>query len=317
MNELCSLLRRLGIQRKYIFLLMFRAPFDGLRGWMLASLMRTTFYCIEVGAADRLLTECIFYGLICGILFLYNGSVWSIYAALCAKTEAMLQKTLLSKLMYLSAEQMDRYSKGEWITRLNSDVHAAIILMNGPLNIPHAVVSILNMVLSSFLLGRSSFDMLVIAWAFIIPHLFIHYKVTLKYIPYLKEKSQKAMAESTSAITPLITESETILLYDAGDLLMKNGKESSRRLMRINMNMHVRNAISSVALRWFGICGYITMMLVGYNTIYNGALTFSDIVYSFQLRGSVLAAASLFITCISNVEANLVCVKRMNDMLEI
>ena len=48
------------------------------------------------------------------------------------------------------------------------------------------------------------------------------------------------MAENTSAIKPLITDADTILLYDAKELMMANCAKTSKRLMKINMKMHIR-----------------------------------------------------------------------------
>lgn len=314
MPNFLNLMKKLGIRRKYIFLLILRAPFDGLRTWMLACLTRTTFLCLETGDSDKLLTKCIIYGLICTLLFFYNGIIWSIYVAFAAKMEVRLEKMLLNKIMNMSFKQVDSHSGGEWITRLNSDIHGAFVLMNGPHNIPHAVVSVLNIALSSILLVRSSLILFLSICLFVFPHLYLNYKIVGRRIPELKEKSQMALAESTSSIKPLITEADTILLYDAGNLMMKHCEESSRKLMRINLSIHMRNALSSAVLRLFGAAGYLVILVVGYDMIYNGTMSFSELVYFFQARGSVLAGLLMLITCVNNIKANSVCVKRIHEM---
>lgn len=314
MRDFLNLTKKLGIRRKYIFLLILRAPFDGLRTWMLACLMKTTFRCLETGDSDNLLAKCIIYGLICVLLFFYNGTIWSVYAAFAARTEVRLQKMLFNKIINMPYKQIDSHSSGEWITRLNSDIHGAFVLMNGPHNIPHAVVSVLNIVLSSVLLVRSSFILFLSICFFVFPHLYLNYKIVGKRIPELKEKSQMALAESTSAIKPLITEADTILLYDAGDLMMKHCEESSRKLMKINLSIHMQNALSSAVLRLLGAAGYLVILVMGYNIIYNGTMSFSELVYFFQARGSVLAGLLMLTTCINNIKANSVCVKRIHEM---
>lgn len=313
MHDFLKLIKKLGIQRKYIFLLILRAPFDALRAWMMACLMKSTFLCIETRNSEKLVTECIIYGLICGMLFFYNGTIWSIYAAFAAKVEAKLQKMMLSKLMKTSFGRVNSYFSGEWITKMNSDVHAAFVLMNGPLNIPHAVVSAINLTLSSFWLCRSSFQLFVTTWGFILPHVFLNYQVVLKRLPGLKEDAQNALSKSTSAIKPLITEIDTILIYDASDLMMSICEKSSRELMKINIDMQMRNAFSSAVLRLLGFGGYLVMLFLGFYSIYNGKMSFAELTYSFQMRGSVIAAVLMLTTCVSNVRANLVCTKRIND----
>ena len=124
------------------------------------------------------------------------------------------------------------------------------------------------------------------------------------------------MSENTSAIQPLITDADTILLYDAGKLMMKNCNESSRKLMKVNMKIHVRNALSDACMRLFGIGGYLIILLIGYRLIYNGKMAFSDVVYCFQIRGSIIAGIFMLITCLNNLKANAVCIKRINNTLE-
>lgn len=314
MRDFLNLTTKLGIRRKYIFLLILRAPFDAFRTWMLSCLMRTAFLCVETGDSDKLLTKCIIYGLICVLLFFYNGTIWSIYAAFAARMEVRLQKMLFNKMINMPYKQIGSHSGGEWITRLNSDIHGAFVLMNGPFNIPHAVVSVLNIALSSVLLVRCSFTLFLSICLFVFPHLYLNYKLAGKQMPELKEESQKALAESTSSIKPLITEADTILLYGAGDLMMKHCEESSRKLMKVNLSIHMRNALSSAALRLFGAAGYLVILVVGYNIIYNGIMSFSELVYFLQARGSVLAGLLMLTTCVNNIKANSACIKRIHEM---
>lgn len=153
-------------------------------------------------------------------------------------------------------------------------------------------------------------------WIFILPQLLINHKTVLKAVPKLKEKSQTAIAENTTAIKPLITEAESILLYDARELMMKSCNEKSRNLMRANMKMHVRKALSNMGMGLFGIGGYLAMLLTGYGLIEKGTMAFSDLVYCFQIRGSVLGGVLMFVTCLSNLKANSVCARRLNETLE-
>ena len=49
--------------------------------------------------------------------------------------------------------------------------------------------------------------------------------------------------------------------------------------------------------------------------ISGGTMTFSDWVYCSQVRGSILAGVLMLITCMSNIKANAVCVKKVNEAL--
>lgn len=316
MNELSKLMKKMGIQRKYIFLLLLRSPFDALRAWMLANLMKAVFLCLEACDGGRLWVVCITYGLICALLFFYNGTVWSLYAAFSAKVEAGLQRILLRRLMSLPLKQVDGRFGAEWITRLNSDVQAVNMMMSGPLNLPHAVVSVINTMLSSFLMLGSSRLLFVVAWVFIIPHLFLNYGVVLKYAPKWKKKAQRAVAESTAAIKPLVTEAESILLYDAGELMMEKYQESSRRLMKLNLGMQMRNALSSAVLRLFGCGGFFAMLAVGYTLVLKGRMPLAEVMYCLQVRLSILTGMFMLFNSMNNIKANSVCAERVNNVLE-
>ena len=316
MNDFSKLITRMGIRRKYLFLLLLRSPFDALRTWMSANLLQAVFFCLETNQADKLFGICVVYGLMCAILFIYNGTVWSAYAVFSAKTEVNLQKVMFNKILSMPLKRVDSHDSGEWITRLNSDIQAAFTMMNGSLNIPHVVVAVINTAVSSFLMFRSSFLLFGVTWLLILPQLLLNYKIVIGVLPKLKEESQNSLSQNTSVVGPLIADADTILLYDAGELMMKICDEASRNLMKINMKMHVRRALSDVVMRLFGMGGYLIILLIGYRFIYNGTMAFSDVVYCFQVRGAVLAGMLMLITCLNNLKANAVCIKRINDTLE-
>ena len=315
MHDFLNLLKKMKIRRKYIFLLILRSPFDAFRTWMLAELMKTTFLCMETGDSNRLYMQCLIYGLLCALLFLYNGTIWSAYAAFVAKTESLLQKMLLQKILSLPFRQITDSSCGTWLTKLNTDIQAVGMMMNGPLNVPHAAVAVINTTLASVLLLRSNLLMAAAAWGFILPHLLLHYRLVWKHMPRLKEVSLAAISENTSAIKPLITEADTILLYDAGELMLKQCEKSSLKLMKVNMRMHIRSAFGDVILRLFGIGGYFFLLVLGYHLISIGTIDFPDLMYCFQTRGAVLAGISMLVASLNNLRTNWVCVKRIHDTL--
>lgn len=316
MSDLGKLIKRMGIRRKYLFLLLLRSPFDAFRTWMLASLLKFVFLCVEKEDSGSLLKICVVYGLLCAMLFIYNGSIWSRFAAFSAKAEVWFQEKLLEKILSLPLKRIESRQSGDWLTILNSDIHGAFTMMNGALNIPHLAVSVINILVSCCLIFKRSLLLAGMTWIFILPLLLINHKIVLKAVPQLKEKSQTAIAENTTAIKPLITEAETILLYDAQKLMMKSCNEKSRNLMRVNMKMHVRKALSNMGMGLFGIGGYLAMLLTGYGLIEKGTMAFSDLVYCFQIRGSVLGGVLMFVTCLSNLKVNSVCVRRLNETLE-
>lgn len=316
MNDLVDLLKRMRTLRKYFFLLLLRAPFDAARTWMLANLMRSTFQLVEEGNTAGLLAECALYGLLCAGLFFYNGMVWSCYAAFAAKLEVMLQRMMFAKFLCLTLEEMEGKAGGEWITRLNSDIHAAFLMLNGPLNMPHLAVSVLNLTVSSLLFCKVSVPIFLVTWLFLLPYLFLNKRIVTDRLPDLKRKAQNALSKNTSAIGPMITEADTIVIYDAGKLLVCKCESASRKLLRINMEMHVRKAASAGLFQILGLGGYLVLLFTGMILMADGEMTFAELTYSFQLRGAVIAAVLMYITCVNNIKANAVCVRRVNDTLK-
>lgn len=316
MHAYFELIKRLHIRRKYCLLLLLRSPFDVIRAWMQAALMRSVFSCLETESADRLPAVCIGWGLLCALLFLYNGTVWSVYAVFAAETEARLQKDMTDKTLSLPYRLVQGRLGGEWFTRRNGDIQAAIAMMNGPLNIPHLVTACFNMILSSFLMLRASPALLAVTWAFILPYLLVNYRIVLKPLNGLKERSRSAMADISSSIKPLIADAEAILLYDAGSLLLEKCEQESRRLMRTNLQIQTRRGLSDMTSRLFGIGGYLALLLTGFSMIAGGKMALSGLLYCSQLRGSILASVLMLVTCRSNIKANAVCVKKVNEALE-
>ncbi len=156
-------------------------------------------------------------------------------------------------------------------------------MMNGPMNIPHLAVAVINILLSCLLMRKSSLLFLGITWIFAIPQFVMNYKIVLKVIPKLKEESQNAMAKNTSAIKPLLTDADTILLYDTKEWMMANCAKHSKKLMKINVKMHMRKAVSDVGMRLFGIGGYLIILFMGIRLISNEIMAFRRLFIVFRL----------------------------------
>ena len=97
---------------------------------------------------------------------------------------------------------------------------------------------------------------------------------------------------------------------------MKKCNENSRKLLKINMKMHMQKALNDSCMRLLGIGGYVVILLIGYRFIQDRILAFSDVVYCFQIRGSIITGMSMLLTCVNNLKANSVCIKRIRDIYE-
>lgn len=316
MKELYKMTVKMGIVRQYIFLLILRAPFDAVRTWVTASMLQSVFGCLQRNEKESLPLLCGGYGLLFALLFLYNGAIWSIYAAFAAKTQAKVHKEMIGKLKKQPYRRLESRLGGEWLTRFNDDIEGAFMMMNGPLRVPHAVVAAVNTMVSVWLMIRSSLLLSAVVCLCILPHLWLNDRLALKRIPELKEASQKAVAQCTSDICPLIAQADTILLYDAGELLSGRCEESSLALMKANMRLHKKNAVEQMLKLLFGIGGYFLVLLTGCGLVGSGIMSFPELIYCFQVRGSVLGSVFMFVSCMGNIRAGSVCMKRVNDMLE-
>lgn len=316
MRALRKLIRKIGIWRKYLLLLLLRSPFDALMTWLCANLMKSVFGCLEANHTDELFKHCVIYGLLCAALFVYNGMIWMKYAAFSAKAEILLQRKMLEKMLSMRLQQIDSRFSGEWMTRLNSDIRAVFTMMNGPFHMPHLIIAFINVTFSCYFMQKSSLLFLGITWIFAIPPFMINDKIVLKAIPKIKEDTQTAMADNTSAIRPLLTDTDAILLYDARELIIRNCTETSRKLMKNNLKIHLRKAGSNAGMQLFGIGGYLMLLFAGFEFIYHGRMAFSDIVYCFQVRGGILSGMLMLMTCLNNLKTNAVCVNRILETLE-
>ena len=91
------------------------------------------------------------------------------------------------------------------------------------------------------------------------------------------------MAKNTSAIKPLLTDADTILLYDTKEWMMANCAKHSKKLMKINVKMHMRKAVSDVGMRLFGIGGYLIILFMGIRLISNEIMAFRRLFIVFRL----------------------------------
>lgn len=81
-------------------------------------------------------------------------------------------------------------------------------------------------------------------------------------------------------------------------------REESRRLMRANLKLQIRRWLGDMLFRLFGIGGYLALLFTGAAMMADGKMTFSDLVYCFQVRASILAGGLMLINCVSNIKIN-------------
>jgi ABC-type multidrug transport system fused ATPase/permease subunit len=297
---------------RFAFLLLLRAPFDMASTLIQATFLQHAFNAIGRQDSTALRSACVMFGVASLCLFLYNGTVWSVYAPFCARLEGKLRAKLFNKISSLSYVRVESSSHGEWLTRLNTDVEAPF---SRGFHFPHAACAIVNISVSATILWRMNPAVLGWVLLFVLPHIAVSQLLIARAMPGLHKKSLTATAKNTSDMTALITCADVAALYDAQEYLMHRFEQSSRALWKANMKIRARNALSAGILPLFALGGYLTLLVISSNWIADGGFTFGDLTAAFQFRGGMLTGSMILISCMISIGASMAGVRRLNETL--
>lgn len=312
LHELRKILKIIGSGWRFIFLLLLRSPFDIASTLIQATFLQHAFNATGTNDATGLTSVCLMFGVACLCLFLYNGTVWSIYAPFCARLEGKLRTKLFHKIASLSYERIESTSQGEWLTRLNTDVEAPF--WRG-FHFPHAACAIVNISVSAIILWRMNPAVLGWVLLFVVPHIAVSQLLIARVMPGLNKKLLEATAKNTSELTALITCADVAALYDAGNYLIKRFEQSSLALWKANMRIRERNALSAGILHLFGLGGYLTLLIVSSGWMADRHFTFGDLTAVFQYRGGVLVGSMVLISCLISIQASMAGIRRLNETM--
>ena len=312
-REMIKLLNYTGGGLRFVILLILRSPVDLAFTAINAVFLQQAFNAVEQNSADRLTFVCLIFGVASLGIFLYNGTIWSIYAPFVVRMEKRLRIKLFDKITKFSYERIEKTSHGDWITRLNTDVQMPF---SQPIHFPHAVNAILRISVSAFILWL--INPAVFGWVmvFVIPHIITSQFLVARVMPKLNKISLEATAKNTSELTAIMTCADIAALYDGQDLLMKRFEESSLKLRRIKMKICSRNALNgAIAVLPFGLSGYLILLIASSGWIANGYLTFGDLTATFQYRLGILIGSMMFINCIISIQASMAGIRRINETM--
>jgi ABC-type multidrug transport system fused ATPase/permease subunit len=309
------LFRTAGGIRRFIILTLLRSPFDALYTVIQACFLRFAFETINRENKNELLHVCVLFGIGSLFLFLYNGTVWTLYAAYVVKWVGKIRRKLFGHISCLPLRQIEAKPSGEWITRLNIDVMAATALLNQPMHLPHAVVSAVNICVSSMILILMSPGIYGLIIMFVIPHILISYLYIAGPMTRFAMNAHNAAAKNTADMNVLVTCADTAVLYDAQKFLLKRFEESSLELRKANMKILHRRAIESGLLQLPGMCGYLAILLLGGGSIAAGTMTFGELTAAFQYRSGLLKGLMMLLNSLLNIKTALAGVKRVNETM--
>ncbi len=317
MRDLKTLFSVTGGLRRFIILLILRCPFDALQTVIQALFLQFGFNAIDGDDLSELYLTCAVSVVGFGLLFLYNGTMWTIFAINYTKWIATIRRKLFWHVSALSLQKIDTKPTAEWITRFNSDVQVSTAIFGHPVQLPHAAYSIVNIIVSSIFLINLNPAIYGLIVLFVIPHLLISQFIISKPMTSLATKVQEVTSINTTDMNVLVTCANTAILYDAGTFLISRFRNSSLELRKANMKICHRNALSAGLLPLLGMSGYLIIILIAGVWIADGKMTFGDLTAAFQYRGGVIIGAMILSRSLLNIKTSLSGIKRINETMQI
>jgi len=291
---------------------MLRSPFDAAFTLINALFLKHAFNAVEQNDISRLMLVCFLFGVACFGLFLYNGTIWTIFVAFNMRMEGVLRLKLFHKIASFSYQRIEATPQGEWLTRLNVD---AEMPFNRPIHLPHAACAVVNIIVSGIILWTMNPAIFGMVMLFVAPHIIFSQLFIGRVMPQLNKKSLEAMAINTGDMATLITCADIAALYNSHDYFMNHFEESSLELFCRNMKIHMRNAIGASIIPLFGLGGYLALLVVSSRWIASGHFTFGDLTAVFQYRGGVLAGSLMLINCLISIQGSVASMRRVNDTM--
>lgn len=309
------MLKKLGLQKKYLTLLLFRIPFDTFRTIINAAFLKQAFTAVDFLDARKLSIACLMFFVECMFLFSYNGTVWRFFAVMYARLKGSLSKHLMQSLIAKPYEELETLSSGDILVRFNNDADKAAAIYGEPFNLVFLVNGLCNIIISSILLVRVNLKLFLIVIAFVIPHIALSTFVIAPLQYKIQGKIQEKTAELTNLYNSYIVMEDIVHLYNASSFLQGKMDVLNDELRRLNVKKAGCAALSAMLLPLFGLSGYLTLMLTGGSMVAAGSLTYAVLLYVCQLRGGILPASLMVINSAVNIKTNSVSLKRIEPLL--
>ena len=308
------MLKKLEIKKQYLQLLALRLPFEAVRNLINAFFLKQAFEAIEALNFVRL-------GVVCGLflvanllLFTYNGTVWSFFAAFYAGLQKKLKLYIFNKLLVKPIEEIDKLASGDVLLRINQDAQMTAAIYGEPWNLVFLVNGIANLLLSAILFCIFDSKLFLIVLAFVIPHILIITWIVSPRLSSIQNKIQKASADLTDMYESFVNLADTVFLYDCSDFFLKKIKIKNLELKLFFIKKALYKAIEHAVMPLFGITGYLVLMFLGAEKINAGIITLGSLLYAFQLRGGVIMSANMIATSVTTISVNKAGLKRLKEL---
>jgi len=315
-RRVVRILKDLGLWKRFMVMLVLRAPFDFLNAVLGANMIERFLRLAEQQDAQALWQNFWSFLLFTVLLFGYNATVW---ATISVKADMLFHERLRTRLfetmLSRTQQEMEERSAGDWITRLNSDVDKTANYLTEPLNFMHRSIAIVNLVLSSVVLILLNAKLYAVGVLIMIPLFFLGAVVIIRKVPIYRKKAQEAFATYVSWMEPIVNAGEAIRVFDGGQIVLQKVEEASKEILRQNMKAHRLTALSAMVNIFSGNLGYLLLLLLGNSMMGSEVRDFAQLLKITQYRGEMMRSVMCVSNCQSRMKANLSGVIRVEEVL--
>ena len=316
-RKLCQLLRELGVLRLFIVSLLLRAPFDFLSTVLSANLIYRFIRLMEQGNKEQLLPTFWLFLLLSLLLFVYNMTIW---ATISMKLNLLLLSRLRKKLFthILSSEYADIqcFSSGEWINRMNYDVDRLHAYMMGPVTFMHLFIALVNLILSSIILAFMNLPLLVVSVVITVPLMLPSCIVVVRRIPEFKKRAQEKFGEYTNWAEPILRAHQAISIFDGKDLVLQKVEDTSLSMLKENMKAHRAMARSKFLNTLSGGSGYVLLLALGGTMMGEAIDSLATLMKITQYRAGVMQSVFVINRSVNNMKNNRAGAERTLEVFE-
>lgn len=315
-HKVIRILKELGLWKTFVIVMILRSPFDFLNSMLNANMLESFIRLTDQRDGDNLSRTFWIFLMFTLLLFAYNASVW---ATVAVKTDMMLHRRLRMKLLESmlsrTQQEMEEYSEGDWITRINNDVDKVADYMTAPINFMHSMIAVVNLEFSSMILIMLNPTLFGVSIFLMIPFFILSGIVIVRNIPKFRKNAQESFARYTNWTAPIVEAGDAITVFDGQDIVLDKVREESERIMRENVKAHRRTALSSAVTATSGMTGYILLLLIGNSMIGTKIKDFAELMKITQYRGHMMMGVMCVNSGINNMKTNLTGAVRVDEIL--
>lgn len=312
-----KILKDLGILKFFTIILLLRLPFDFLSAVLSANMLESFLRLTGNGQSECLWKNFGIFLIFTILLFGYNVSIW---ATVSIKADMLLQKKLrnrlLTHILSSNSQEMEKYSAGDWITRLNNDVDRVNDYLTTPINFMHVSIATFNIVLSSVVLVILNSSLYLLAILITVPFFILSSVIIIRKIPYYRKKAQKSYADYTNWIEPIVDANNAISVFEGEEIVLKKIEEASKEILRQNVKAHTLTAWSSFFTIISGNTGYLLLLLFGNSMMGTEVKDLAQLFKITQYRGEIMKGILCVNAGLNQMKTNLSGAARIEEILD-